>query len=110
MAAWCTSTNPAADGRVADNPILVWLRVSRVPGWITSALLTLGTLLLRLPLLTPRLAHWDAVNYAPGLHDFNLAAHPPHPPGSPYLFLLGPAARAAGGCATAPPTVLLLCC
>jgi 4-amino-4-deoxy-L-arabinose transferase-like glycosyltransferase len=43
----------------------------------------------RLPFLTPRLAHWDAVNYALGLHDFNVAAHQPHPPGSPYFILLG---------------------
>ncbi len=73
------------------------MRVPRVPGWITLALLTLGTLLLRLPLLTPRLAHWDAVNYALGLHDFNVAAHQPHPPGSPYFILLGRAALALIG-------------
>jgi 4-amino-4-deoxy-L-arabinose transferase-like glycosyltransferase len=56
--------------------------------------LTLGTLLGRLPLLTPRLAHWDAVNYALGLHDFNVASHQPHPPGSPYFIVLGRAALA----------------
>src|SRR5215210_8744581 len=47
------------------------------------------TLASRLPFLTPRLAHWDAVNYALGLHTFNVAAHQPHPPGSPYYILLG---------------------
>ena len=73
------------------------MRVSRVPGWTTLALLTLGTLLTRLPLLTPRLAHWDAVNYALGLHDFNVAAHQPHPPGSPYYVLLGRAALVLTG-------------
>ncbi len=70
------------------------MRVSRVPGWTTLALLTLLT---RLPLLTPRLAHWDAVNYALGLHDFNVAAHQPHPPGSPYYVLLGRAALVLTG-------------
>ena len=51
--------------------------------------LACATVLSRLPLLAPRLAHWDAVNYALGLHDFNVAAHQPHPPGSPYFILLG---------------------
>jgi Dolichyl-phosphate-mannose-protein mannosyltransferase len=44
--------------------------------------------------MTPRLAHWDAVNYALGLHNFNVAAHQPHPPGSPYYILLGRAVLA----------------
>jgi hypothetical protein len=55
------------------------------------------TILTRLPFLTPRLAHWDAVNYALGLHDFNVAAHQPHPPGSPYYILLGRAVLAFSG-------------
>jgi dolichyl-phosphate-mannose-protein mannosyltransferase len=59
----------------------------------TGALLPLGlalaTIALRVPLLAPRLAHWDAVNYALGLHSFDIAAHQPHPPGSPYFILLG---------------------
>ena len=61
------------------------------------AWLVLATALLRLPFLTPRLAHWDAVNYALGLHDFNIAAHQPHPPGSPYFILLGRASLALVG-------------
>src|SRR6266496_3318688 len=61
------------------------------------AFLAVATLLLRLPFLTPRLAHWDAVNYALGLHDFNIAAHQPHPPGSPYYIALGRAALAVTG-------------
>ena len=60
-------------------------------------LLAVATVLLRLPFLTPRLAHWDAVNYALGLHDFNVAAHQPHPPGSPYFILIGRAALAIAG-------------
>ena len=61
------------------------------------AALGLGTVALRLPLLAPRLAHWDAVNYALGLHVFDVAAHQPHPPGSPYFILLGRAALALVG-------------
>src|SRR6266700_7176537 len=60
--------------------------------WATLAILALGTVALRLPFLTSRLAHWDAVNYALALHDFNVAAHQPHPPGSPYFVLLARAA------------------
>ena len=60
-------------------------------------LLAAVTVASRLPFLTPRLAHWDAVNYALGLHDFNVAAHQPHPPGSPYFILLGRAALAITG-------------
>jgi hypothetical protein len=65
--------------------------------YATLTVLALATLLARLPFLTPRLAHWDAVNYALGLHDFNVAAHQPHPPGSPYFILLGRAALALTG-------------
>jgi Dolichyl-phosphate-mannose-protein mannosyltransferase len=56
---------------------------------IVVVALACATVLSRLPFLAPRLAHWDAVNYALGLHDFNVAAHQPHPPGSPYFILLG---------------------
>ena len=67
------------------------------PVGATLLLLAVATVLLRLPFLTPRLAHWDAVNYALGLHDFNVAAHQPHPPGSPYFILIGRAALAIAG-------------
>jgi 4-amino-4-deoxy-L-arabinose transferase-like glycosyltransferase len=59
--------------------------------------LAAATVLLRGALLVPRLAHWDAVNYALGLHVFDVAAHQPHPPGSPYFILLGRAALALVG-------------
>lgn len=65
--------------------------------WLTLAALAAATVALRLPLLAPRLAHWDAVNYALGLHNFDIAAHQPHPPGSPYFILLGRAALALVG-------------
>jgi 4-amino-4-deoxy-L-arabinose transferase-like glycosyltransferase len=64
---------------------------------IFVTLLGVATLVTRLPLMTPRLAHWDSVNYALGLHDFNVAAHQPHPPGSPYYILLGRAVLAFVG-------------
>src|SRR5437763_1885237 len=65
--------------------------------WGIVALVCALTILTRQPFLTPRLAHWDAVNYALGLHDFNVAAHQPHPPGSPYYILLGRAVLALSG-------------
>jgi dolichyl-phosphate-mannose-protein mannosyltransferase len=68
------------------------LRARDVTTAFTLAGLAVATVALRLPLLAPRLAHWDAVNYALGLHTFDIAAHQPHPPGSPYFILLGRAA------------------
>jgi 4-amino-4-deoxy-L-arabinose transferase-like glycosyltransferase len=65
--------------------------------WPILAALAAATLLTRLPFLTPRLAHWDAVNYALGLHDFDVGAHQPHPPGSPYFIALGRLALAVVG-------------
>src|SRR5579864_2819016 len=73
------------------------LRLSRLATPLTLAALAAATLALRLPLLAPRLAHWDAVNYALGLHNFDIAAHQPHPPGSPYFILLGRAVLALVG-------------
>ena len=61
------------------------------------AALACATVASRLPFLAPRLAHWDAVNYALGLHHFDVAAHQPHPPGSPYFILLGRAALSLTG-------------
>jgi hypothetical protein len=64
---------------------------------LTVAGLAAGTVGLRLAFLAPRLAHWDAVNYALGLHNFDVAAHQPHPPGSPYFILVGRLALALVG-------------
>jgi dolichyl-phosphate-mannose-protein mannosyltransferase len=70
--------------------------------------LVLATFILRVPLLTPRLAHWDAVNYALGMHDFNIAAHQPHPPGSPYFILLARGAYSLLGDDNAALTLIAL--
>jgi 4-amino-4-deoxy-L-arabinose transferase-like glycosyltransferase len=63
----------------------------------TCAVLGAATIGLRVPLLAPRLAHWDAVNYALGLHVFDVTAHQPHPPGSPFFILVGRATLALTG-------------
>ena len=75
-------------------------RVDEEISWRAAAqvaALALATLVLRVPLLSPRLAHWDAVNYALGLHHFDIAAHQPHPPGSPYFILIGRLALGLAG-------------
>src|SRR6267378_1237638 len=77
-----------ATGRRSRASVAEGLRAT----WVSVPLLAVGTVALRLPFLTPRLAHWDAVNYALALHDFNVAAHQPHPPGSPYFVVLARAA------------------
>jgi Dolichyl-phosphate-mannose-protein mannosyltransferase len=76
---------------------VAWARSEIVWTGVTMATLVVATLAFRVPLLAPRLAHWDAVNYALGLHTFDVAAHQPHPPGSPYFILLGRAALALVG-------------
>lgn len=74
-----------------------WSSLGAVRSAAILVMLAAATLVLRAPFLAPRLAHWDAVNYALGLHDFNVAAHQPHPPGSPYFILAGRAALAPIG-------------
>ena len=56
-----------------------------------SRMLTLAalTVLIRLPFLTDLLSHRDEVQYALGLHHFDVLAHEPHPPGSPFYIVLG---------------------
>src|SRR5437762_34484 len=89
----------AAAGGVRQKTVKASSRAWRRPRavWVVLTLLAVATVLLRLPFLTPRLAHWDAVNYALGLHQFNVAAHQPHPPGSPYFIVLGRAALGLTG-------------
>ena len=72
-------------------------RSARILGATAPIALVVITAALRVPLLAPRLAHWDAVNYALGLHAFDIAVHQPHPPGSPYFILIGRAALAIVG-------------
>jgi hypothetical protein len=55
------------------------------------------TVVLRWPFRTALLSHWDSVQYALGLHEFNLLHHTPQPPGSPFYILLGRAVSAIVG-------------
>lgn len=43
--------------------------------------LVLMSLAVRVPLRSQFLVNWDAVNFALGIEEFDLAAHQPHPPG-----------------------------
>ena len=68
--------------------------VDRTPPWrplesLTLALLGLGTMLSRLPYLTPRINSHDAVNYALALGRYDVGLHQPHPPGYPLYVLMG---------------------
>jgi hypothetical protein len=56
-------------------------------------------LLLHLPYLAPSLEDIDSINFALGLHDYDVAQHQPHPPGYPVYIALGRTARAALGVA-----------
>lgn len=57
--------------------------------WALVALFVLG----HLPFLAPTLEDIDSVNFALGLHDFDVAKHQPHPPGYPVYIFLGRVAR-----------------
>ena len=44
---------------------------------------------LHLPFLAPSLEDIDSINFALGLHHFDIAQHQPHPPGYPIYILMG---------------------
>lgn len=70
--------------------------------WARAApLLAVAYLASHLPLLAPSLEDIDSINFALGLHDFDLVAHQPHPPGYPVFIALG-RVSAAVIAATAP--------
>src|SRR2546428_6624333 len=56
--------------------------------WIPAAL-AIAYMAAHLPWLAPSLGDIDSLNFAPGLRDFNPAAHQPHPPGYPVYISLG---------------------
>ncbi len=56
------------------------------PFWIALALFV-GTVALRLPFASQTLNHWDSVNHALALTDYDIAVHRPQPPG--YILYIG---------------------
>jgi hypothetical protein len=64
---------------------------------VAVVVLAVFTVLLRLPFRITVLDHWDSVQYALGLHDFNVSAHTPQPPGSPLYILLARALLGVAG-------------
>jgi hypothetical protein len=76
------------------NPLVRSRRVVQVlrTGGVLAVALASITVLLRLPFQTELLSHRDEVQYALGLHHFDVVAHQPHPPGSPFYMLFGRAA------------------
>jgi 4-amino-4-deoxy-L-arabinose transferase-like glycosyltransferase len=57
-------------------------------GWITFIFI-LGALFLRLPFASKYLYHWDSVNYALSLENYDVRLHQPHPPGYFLYSMLG---------------------
>ena len=51
---------------------------------------------LRLPFLPPSLEDLDSINFALGVHHFDVAQHQPHPPGYPVYIALAKGLHAAG--------------
>ena len=53
-----------------------------------AAILALGFLAFHLPFLPASLEDLDSINFALGLHEFDVAKHQPHPPGYPVFIVL----------------------
>lgn len=68
------------------------LQVSRREWWIVLAL-SVAIALTRLPALSHSMWDWDEGLFSLALHDYNVAAHHPHPPGFPLFVAAGRAAR-----------------
>ncbi|MBN1276884.1 MAG: glycosyl transferase, partial [Deltaproteobacteria bacterium] len=47
------------------------------------------TILTRLPFTSRLLYHWDSVQFALGLEDYDITVHQPHPPGYFLYVMLG---------------------
>jgi 4-amino-4-deoxy-L-arabinose transferase-like glycosyltransferase len=58
--------------------------------WVLALLLFLLTFALRIPFPSSILYHWDSVNFAYAIHEFNIAKEQPQPPGYIlYVWLSG---------------------
>ena len=66
----------------------------RSPSLRVTGALALIFFVLHLPFLPASLEDLDSVNFALGLHHFDVAQHQPHPPGYPLFIALGRMARA----------------
>jgi len=76
----------AADPMTATNPPRFALEKQV---WVVGLLLFLGSFLLYLLTRSPGLDEIDSVNFAMGVHQFNLWEHQPHPPGYPLYIFFG---------------------
>src|SRR5688572_26499071 len=66
----------------------------KVSASVLCSLLAAAWLAAHLPFLAPSLEDIDSINFALGLRTFDVAAHQPHPPGSPVFIAMGRASRA----------------
>ena len=69
-------------------------RLSGARRFAALGVLTLVFLAFHLPYLPSSLEDLDSINFALGLHRFDVAHHQPHPPGYPVFILVGKGARA----------------
>jgi hypothetical protein len=66
----------------------VAVKRNKIDTWIIFGLVILGALT-RIPFRSQFLYHWDSVNFALSLREYNIAAHQPHPPGYFLYSMLG---------------------
>lgn len=95
-------------GESATAELRSGLRWHHPPDLLVALGLAALTAALRWPFRATVLTHWDSVQYALGLYDFDLSKHTPQPPGSPFYVLLGRAASALTGDATAAFVVIAI--
>lgn len=69
----------------------------RPTDWQLAGLFVLVSLVVRWPFRAQFLVNWDAVNFALGIVDFDLATHQPHPPGYLGFVAMGRAVNAVVG-------------
>jgi 4-amino-4-deoxy-L-arabinose transferase-like glycosyltransferase len=66
----------------------VVVKQNKIDVWIIFGLGILGAVT-RIPFRSQFLYHWDSVNFALSLREYNIAAHQPHPPGYFLYSMLG---------------------
>lgn len=67
----------------------------KASGSVLCSALAAAYLAFHLPFLAPSPEDIDSINFALGLHDFDVARHQPHPPGYPVYIALGRTSLAA---------------
>ncbi len=75
------SNMPVLDSAKTKVNTNLWLEKGLTGNWVVPGILFLLTLAIRLPFVSHILYHWDSVNFAMAIKEFDLSKGQPHPPG-----------------------------